>query len=175
MSTTDYPQGTQALSPLAIEATTSTPSRTIEPGQEVEGLTIQEAAAAYGLSSTTIRRLIAPGKGKAPKLSALKVPGPKGVEYRIQPAALEVLGYKAKATQSGAILTAARANLEAETLAAKVRDLESTLEVERIRREAAEQRSEDLTQSLADLREVIAKLPKALEAPAPRRRWFGKK
>ena len=73
------------------------------------------------------------------------------------------------------MLTAARANLEAETLAAKVRDLESTLEVEQIRREAAELRSEDLTQSLADLREVIAKLPKALEAPAPRRRWFGKK
>ena len=175
MSTTDYPTPNQTPPPLAIEATTSTPSRTIEPGQEVEGLTIQEAAAAYGVSTTTIRRLIAPGKGKAPKLSAVKVTGPKGVEYRIQPAALESLGYKAKATQSGAILTAARANLEAESLAVKVRDLESTLEVERIRREAAEQRSADLTQSLADLREVIAKLPKALEAPAPRRRWFGKK
>jgi chromosome segregation ATPase len=79
-----------------------------------------------------------------------------------------------KVTQSGAVLTAARANLEAESLATKVRDLESTLEVERIRREAAEQRSADLEQSLVDLREVIAKLPKALEPAVPRRRWFKK-
>ena len=175
MSTSDYSMPTQTPSPLELEAKTSEPSRTPEAAAEVEGLTVQEAASAYGLSESTVRRLVAPGKGKTPKVAAAKVTGPKGVEYRIPPAALEALGYKVKVTQSGAVLTAARANLEAETLAAKVRDLESTLEVERIRREAAEQRSADLTQSLADLREVIAKLPKALEAPAPRRRWFGKK
>jgi chromosome segregation ATPase len=107
-------------------------------------------------------------------VAAAKVTGPKGVEYRIPPAALEALGYKVKVTQSGAVLTAARANLEAETLAVKVRELESSLEVEKIRREAAEQRSADLTQSLSDLREVIAKLPKALEPVKTKRRWFKK-
>lgn len=167
----DYSVTSQSPSPLELEATTSEPTRTVEPATEVEGLTIQEAASAYGISESTVRRLI---KGKPPKVNAVKVPGAKGVEYRISPNALEALGYKVKVTQSGAVLTAARANLEAETLAAKVRDLQSSLEVEQIRREAAERRSADLEQSLSDLREVIAKLPKALEPPAPRRRWFRK-
>jgi hypothetical protein len=79
------------------------------------------------------------------------VTGPKGVEYRIPPASLEALGYKVKVTQSGAVLTAARANLEAESLAVKVRELESSLEVEKIRREAAEQRSADLDSKLVGL------------------------
>jgi hypothetical protein len=171
MTSTDYPMPSQTPPPLELEAVTSEPARVTEPTTEVEGLTIQEAASAYGLSESTVRRLI---KGKPPKVNAVKVPGPKGIEYRIPPNSLEVLGYKVKVTQSGAVLTAARANLEAESLATKVRDLESTLEVERIRREAAEQRSVDLEQSLSDLREVIAKLPKALEPAAPRRRWFKK-
>jgi len=174
MSTSDYSMPTQTPSPLELEAKTSEPARTPEPAAEVEGLTVQEAASAYGLSESTVRRLVAPGKGKTPKVSAAKVTGPKGVEYRIPPAALEALGYKVKVTQSGAVLTAARANLEAETLAVKVRELESSLEVEKIRREAAEQRSADLTQSLSDLREVIAKLPKALEPVKTKRRWFKK-
>ena len=171
MSTSDYSMTTQTPSPLELEAKTSEPSRTPEAAAEVEGLTVQEAASAYGLSESTVRRLI---KGNPPKVAAAKVTGPKGVEYRIPPAALEALGYKVKVTQSGAVLTAARANLEAETLAVKVRELESSLEVEKIRRPAAEQRSADLTQSLSDLREVIAKLPKALEPAKTKRRWFKK-
>ena len=122
---------TQTPPPLELEAVTSEPVRVPEPTAEVEGLTIQEAASAYGLSESTIRRLI---KGNPPKVNAVKVPGAKGVEYRIAPNSLEALGYKVKVTQSGAVLTAARANLEAETLATKVRDLESTLEVERCQR-----------------------------------------
>jgi transposase len=56
----------QTPSPLELEAVTSEPARVSEPTAEVEGLTIQEAASAYGLSESTIRRLI---KGKTPKVA----------------------------------------------------------------------------------------------------------
>ena len=153
--------------PLELEATTSEPSRTVAPAENVPGLTVAECAAAYGLSETTVRRLVKGSKGKPPKVNASKVTGPKGVEYRISPASMEVLGYEPKATQSGALLTASRANLEAETLAAKVRELEASLIVANLLRESAEKESALLAQSLNDLREVISKLPKALPPVEP--------
>jgi len=153
--------------PLALEASTSEAARVPEPSEAVEGLTIAEAAAAYGLSVSSVRR-----KLKAGELAgAVKVPGPKGEEYRIPPAALEALGYRPKETRSGAVLTAARASLEAEQLAARVVELEALLEVERIRKQAAEEKAEALAENLSDLRDALARIPLALEAPK-RRRWF---
>ena len=168
MSTTDYPQDTPEHSPLALEASTTEPERPQEASGNVEGLTVSEAATAFGLSVSTIRRLLKEGK----VAGAAKVPGPKGSEYRIPPGALEALGYKVKATLGGAMLTTARASLEAEELAAKVARLEAALELERVRREAAEGKAEALAANLEDLRTALAKLPAALEAPK-RRRWLG--
>jgi hypothetical protein len=88
---------------------------------------------------------------------------------------MEVLGYQPKATQSGALLTASRANLEAETLAAKVRELEASLVVANLLREAAEKESALMSQSLNDLREVISKLPKALPPVERSPRWWKRK
>ena len=166
MSTGDYSETThEQAQPLELEASTVAPARVPEPSQSVEGLTIAEAATAYGLSVSSIRRLLKNGK----IVGAAKVPGSKGVEYRIPPSSLEGLGYSAKATQSGAILSAARANLEAEELARKVKDLESSLALEVVRRESAEKQLEAVTANLDDLREALAKIPRQLEAPKKRK------
>ena len=161
MSTGDYsPAEHDHSAPLELEAATEE-TRPPEAGTAVEGLTVAEAAAAYGLSVSTVRRLLSTGKLPG----AAKVPGPKGSEYRIPPEALEGLGYRAKETRAGAVLTAARANLEAEELARRVTELEASLELERVLRQSAESRATDLEANLADLRTALAKLPAAIEAP----------
>lgn len=169
MSTGDYSPGNGEHSPLELEASTTEPARPVEPAASVEGLSVAEAATAFGLSVSTVRRLL-----KESKLAgAAKVPGPKGSEYRIPPSALEALGYSPKATLGGAMLTTARASLEVETLSARVRELEASLELERVRRETAEQKAELVSANLEDLRAALSKLPPVLEAPK-RSRWFRK-
>jgi excisionase family DNA binding protein len=173
MSTGDYshdyplrPGGVPNMDYVREIASRSTEaSRPPETVETIEGLTIAEAASAFGLSVSSIRRLLKAGKLKG----AAKIPGAKGSEYRIPPASLEALGYKAKATQSGAVLTAARANLEAEQLTAKVAELQASLELERVRRESAEKELQAVSANLNDLREVIAKLPPAIEPPQKRK------
>lgn len=167
MSTTDHSLPTQ---PLELTTTTTAPTQPPEPLAKVEGLSTAEAAAAFGLSVSTVRRLIIKGNSKGLLTGVVKVSTAKGIELRIPPASLEALGYTAKATQSGAILNAARANLEAEQLAAKVSTLEATLALEVVRRESAETELVAVRENLNDLREALAKLPKVLEAP--KRRGF---
>jgi excisionase family DNA binding protein len=166
MSTTDYSsENPDNSSPLELpEAATPSPRPIEPPSVTVEGLTVAEAATAYGLSVSTVRRLL----NKNRISGAAKITGVKGVEYRIPPEALEALGYSRKETLSGAVLTAAQANLEAEQYAAKVRELEALLELERARREVTEVRAQLLQQNLDDLRDLIAKLPPMLEAPKRR-------
>ncbi len=166
MSTGDYSENThEQAQPLELESATTEPARPPEASKSVEGLSIAEAATAYGLSVSSIRRLLKAGKIPG----AAKVPGSKGSEYRLPPEGLEALGYIPKETQSGAILTAARANLEAEELARKVKDLESSLALEVVRRESAEKQLEAVTSNLDDLREALAKIPRQLEAPKKRK------
>jgi hypothetical protein len=167
MSAGEYSVGThEQSSPLEIEASSTPPSRPQEASEAVEGLTLAEAASAYGLSVSSVRRLISKGKLSG----AVKVPTPKGASYRIPPASLEALGYTMKETQSGAILTAARANLEAEELARKVKELEARLQLEEVRRESAEERERIKDQQITDLRifsdslrDALEKMPKQIE------------
>lgn len=168
MSTADYPPEPGEHSPLELEASTSEPART-QSSPEVEGLSVTDAASAYGVSVSTLRRLL-----KSGKLAGAMVPGPKGSEYRVRGSDLEALGYRARGTVSGAVLTAARAGAEVESLSAKVSELEARLDLERVRREAAEREAEVLSQSLEDLRLVISKLPAALPEGARKRRRFGR-
>ena len=166
MSTGDYSESVQpSTQPLELEASASPSQRPPEPSQSVQGLTIAEAATAYGVSVSSIRRLLSKGK----LIGAAKGPGSKGAEYRIPGEALEALGYKPKETQGGALLTAARANLEAEELTRKVKELESSLALEVVRRESAETELVAVRENLNDLREVLAKLPPQLEAPKKKR------
>lgn len=163
--------------PLALPVTATESARPPVASDSVEGLTIAEAASAFGLSVSTVRRLLKAGK----LIGAAKVPSPKGLEYRLPPSAFESLGYQAKASQSGAVLTAARASLEAEQLATKVKELEAILQLEKLKRELAEERErlkdqqiEDLRNFSESLRTALEKLPAALEAPK-RRGLFRKK
>jgi excisionase family DNA binding protein len=167
MSTADYSPEPGEHSPLELEASTSEPTRTQSP-PEVEGLSVTDAAGAYGVSVSTIRRLL-----KSGKLAGVLVPGPKGSEYRVRGSDLEALGYRVRGTVPGATLTAARAGAEVEALSAKVSELEARLDLERVRRESAEREAEVLAQSLEDLRLVISKLPAALPAGS-RRKLFGR-
>ena len=169
MSTTDYSQGNQGVSqPLELEASTSEPARVPSASEQVDGLTLTEAAAAYGVSVPTVRRLLKAGKLPG----AVKVPGPKGIEYRIPAGSLEGLGYKPKQSQAGAVLTASRAGLEAELLGARVRELEASLETERVLRASAEKEAELLRANLDDLRVALSKLPPVLEAAPRARKWW---
>ena len=171
MSTGDYSPSTHDA-PLELEAATTEPARPPEAGSEVEGLTVAEAASAYGLSTSSVRRLLSSGK-----LTAPKVPSPKGMEYRIEPASMEALGYKAKRTLSGVVVTEARANLELEQEITAHTETKRTLELEQVRREAAEKEVSDLRESLASERannEVLrALIPKELES-GKRARWWRK-
>lgn len=172
MSATEYSEENhEQAQPLELPEASTTPARPPESAESVEGLTIAEAAAAFGISVTSVRRLLSKGK----LAGAAKIPGPKGVTYRIPSAAFEALGYTPKETQSGALLTAARANLEAEELSRKVKELEATLELERLKRELSEERErlkdqqiEDLRNFSESLRTALEKLPSALEAPKRR-------
>ena len=170
MTSADYSDGEHDHSPLELEASTSPAPRPLEvPSVTVEGLTVAEAASAYGLSISTLRRLLSARKVEG----AAKVPGPKGTEYRIPPTGLEKLGYRAKETRAGAVLAAARASLEAEELTRRVSELEATLELERVRREAAEREAQRLSESLDDYRTNLAaalqRIPLQLEAPKKRK------
>jgi len=170
--------------PLALPAVGATkePARPVEASGDVEGLTITEAASAYGVSVSTLRRRIAAGDIDGASL----VPGPKGQEYRLPPASLEALGYRARETRAAEAVKAARAGLEAEALDAKVRDLEAALEVERLRREAAEGKAEALEGNVLDLRtnnatlqaaltEALSKIPALPSGPSAKpRRWWRK-
>jgi len=171
MSTGDYSPSTHDA-PLELEASTTEAARPPEAVSEVEGLSVAEAASAYGLSTSSVRRLLTSGK-----LTAPKVPSPKGMEYRIAPASMEALGYKAKRTLSGVVVTEARANLEAEQLTARVKELEAALALERVRREAAEKEALDLRDSLTSERannELLrGLLPKELGS-GKRARWWRK-
>ena len=180
MTTADYSPPThdnapEALGELPAAGETTEPARPVEASEAVEGLTITDAASAYGVSVSTLRRLIVgTKKNPTPKVPSVKVPGPKGVEYRIPPGALEALGYRLKETRAAEVVKGARAGLEAESLEARVRELEANLELERALREAATTEAELLRGNLEDLRAALAKLPPALPPVEPRRRWWRK-
>lgn len=138
------------------------------------GLTLAETATAYGVSISTLRRLLAKDKrGNPPKLRGTKVSIPTGREYRILPADMEALGYTARHTVGGLVVTTARANLEAELLAAKVRDLEGSLQVNAALLIAKTEQIELLQQNNQDLRDAVASLA-ILTAPTPKRHWWRK-
>ncbi len=144
---------------------------------DVKGLTIAEAASAYGVSTSNIRRLIKPGKkGEPPKVAAALVPSPKGATFRILPGEMEKVGYEIKTTQAGAILTAATMAAESEALAKKVQDLETRLEVSEILLASKNKELELITAHLDTLREALAKMPKAIEAESSRPpKWYRRK
>lgn len=173
MSVTDYPNDGQGESegsqePLMIEAVTSEPDRTQAPSSAVEGLTITEAAAAYGISHSTLRRRLKAGE----IVGAAMVTGPKGQEYRVPPAALELLGYTAKEGRAGVTVKAAKATLEAEQLLIEVRELRARDELRQTQLAMIEQERDLLRASVEDLRGALASVQIALGAPTKKQHWW---
>lgn len=174
--------GSHPAEPLAeLTASTSEPARPREASEAVPGLTITEAASAFGVSVSTIRRRIAQGDISG----AVKVPGPKGSEYRIPAEAMEALGYTYTASREAAVVEVSRAGLEVEALRRELAEATATAERLRLERDAKAREVELLTASVEDLRTALRKLPDALP-PAPatvpeaeptpvRRRWWGRR
>lgn len=144
-------------------------------------MSIREAAAAFGVSADTVRRLIKaeqrePGKG----LRHTSRPSKRGDEYAIAPADLEALGY-ARPKAAAERVEEARRDLAAEEAARKVAAAETRAEVAALRAQFLEQRTADLEKQLAEtsenLRKAIERIPLALP-PAPPSllgRLFGKR
>lgn len=169
VSVTDYSDGAHDESPLELEASTSTPARPPEPSEDGDGFTITEAATAYGVSVSTVRRLLKAGKIPG----ARKIPGPKGEEYRIPADALGSLGYS-MTTHPTATVIGARADAEVEDLRRRLAEAEARADRLALERDAKAREVELLTGSVEDLRSALRKLPDALP-PAPqdaRRRWW---
>ena len=174
MSTTGYSEDSQGESegsqePLMIEATTSEPDRTQAPSSAVDGLTITEAAAAYGISVSTLRRRLKAGE----IVGAAKVTGPKGQEYRVPPEALEALGYTALESRAGVTVKAAKATLEAEQLLIEVKELRARDELRSVKLAMVEQERDLLSASLDDLRSALSSMQLAIGA-APKKRWWSR-
>jgi hypothetical protein len=154
--------------PLELEAKTAEPTRPVEQDTPtVEGLTLTEAASAYGVSLKTVQRRAQAGE----LIGAVKVPGVKGVAWVVPLGAMEKLGYKLKETKAAATVRAQRSEAGSEQLATRVQELEAALELERVRREAAEKENLLKDENLADLRAALAALPKAIEGVKPKRWW----
>lgn len=154
--------------PLELEAKTAEPARPVEQDTPtVEGLTLTEAASAYGVSLKTVQRRAQAGE----LIGAVKVPGAKGVAWVVPLGAMEKLGYKLKETKAAATVRAQRSEAGNEQLATRVQELEALLELERTRREAAEKENLLKDENLADLRAALAALPKAIEGVKPKRWW----
>ena len=175
MSTTGYSEDSQGESegsqePLMIEAMTSEPDRTLGyVSIAVEGLTITEAAAAYGISVSTLRRRLKAGE----IVGAAKVTGPKGQEYRVPPEALEALGYTALESRAGVTVKAAKATLEAEQLLIEVKELRARDELRSVKLAMVEQERDLLSASLDDLRSALSSMQLAIGA-APKKRWWSR-
>ena len=86
-------------------------------------LTVAEAVQKFGLSESTLRRLLSSGS-----LEAVQRKGPKGNYWLIPPAALQVLGYRPKPTEPA---PGESAPSEVENLRATLAAVQATLEAER--------------------------------------------
>jgi hypothetical protein len=158
--------------PLELEVSTTEPARPVEQNEAtVEGLSLTEAASAYGVSLKTVQRRAQAGE----LIGAVKVPGAKGVSWVVPLGAMEKLGYKLKETKAAATVRAQRSEAGNEQLAARVQELEALLELERVMHEATKKEALDLRESLSSERATVevlrALVPKELESGKPKRWW----
>jgi hypothetical protein len=158
--------------PLELEVSTTEPARPVEQNEAtVEGLSLTEAASAYGVSLKTVQRRAQAGE----LIGAVKVPGAKGVSWVVPLGAMEKLGYKLKETKAAATVRAQRSEAGNEQLAARVQELEALLELERVMHEATKKEALDLRESLSSERATVevlrALVPKELESGKHKRWW----
>jgi excisionase family DNA binding protein len=158
------------------------------PKPELEALTVADASALFGVSVSTIRRLLADGKLPG----ATKRTGPKGDEWVIPPADLTALDYTPQAPQAPQplditvvqpLLDSLRADLEArhesevKGLQEKVDRANERADNERQLRESVEVQA-NLAKALAvqvEKRNLeLERRALELETSAAKRRWFRK-
>jgi hypothetical protein len=176
MSTSDYSESNGEHSePIGeLEASSTEPERPTVAASHVVGLSLTEAVSLFEVSLSTLRRRVAKGE----IAGAVKVPGPKGVEYRIPEESLEALNYQRK-TELPPVLIEAKAQLTEERYSERVAELERALERERMVTELLEVENRHMKQNLEDLREALSRIPalppgEPQSEPTKRRRFFRK-
>lgn len=160
----------------ALSAATSEPERvsgaySLTAG-EVEGLAFSEVIARYDIGASTLRKWLAAGKING----AARVATSKGLAYRIPETALVERGVLLKGNAASSV-ELAQAKARVETLAAKLKEVESLLTVERTRAETEKARADSeakqralLEEGQADLRRVLLMLEAA--TVKRRSRWW---
>ena len=151
---------------------TSQPFGELSPAP-AEALSIGKAAATYGLSTSTLRRLI-----KRKQLKAELRKGEKGQEYYFLASDLEALGYS-KPESRAEVVQASRTTLELETSHAELAALRARIELLEAQKEGLSKEAALLRETLAEttenLRKAMDRIPLALPPAPPKkglRKWI---
>jgi hypothetical protein len=153
---------------LELEAGTSEPPRQPRPPAST-GMTVKQAVTTWDVSEATLRRKLAAGE----LAGAHQVPGPKGMEWRIPEASLELAGLQYRTDEADTVATA---RLQAELLDLQQQNehLVAELASARHQLELLRLQVELTSATVDDLRLALRRIPELQPAPAPRRRWFGR-
>lgn len=162
---------------LALSAATSEPERVSGAYSlivgAVEGLSFTEVIARYEIGGSTLRKWLAAGK----LTGAAQVPTSKGLAYRIPEAALVERGVLLKGNASSSV-ELAQAKAQAETLEARLKEVEGLLGVERTRADTEKARADSEAKQRSLLEEGQVDLRRALlmlEAATKKKpRWWNK-
>lgn len=162
---------------LALSAANSEPERVSGAYSlivgAVEGLSFTEVIARYEIGASTLRKWLAAGK----LTGAARVATSKGLAYRIPEAALVERGVLLKGNASSSV-ELAQAKAQAETLEARLKEVEGLLGVERTRAETEKTRADSeakqrllLEEGQVDLRRALLMLEAATKKKP---RWWNK-
>jgi transposase len=162
---------------LALSAANSEPERVSGAYSlivgAVEGLSFTEVIARYEIGASTLRKWLAAGK----LTGAARVATSKGLAYRIPEAALVERGVLLKGNASSSV-ELAQAKAQAETLEARLKEVEGLLGVERTRADTEKTRADSeakqrllLEEGQVDLRRALLMLEAATKKKP---RWWNK-
>jgi Helix-turn-helix domain len=132
-------------------------------------LTIAEAARLGGVSVSTIRRYLAAGRFPTARQQSSSVPGQRG-PWRIPTQDLLAAGLRprqARTPDHGGKDEPSSRRTAGEPVNDRVRDLEHALELERTRRQAAEDLAAERARTIQTLESALAALQAQRAAPAP--------
>jgi hypothetical protein len=148
------------------------------PGQHLDSeddpwvgpsLTIAEAARLGGVSVSTIRRYLAAGRFPTAQQQSSPVPGQRG-PWRIPTQDLLAAGlrpHQARTTDHDGTDEPSTRRTAREPANSRIRELEHALELERTRRQAAEDLAAERARTIQTLESALAALQAQRAAPAP--------
>jgi hypothetical protein len=129
-----------------------------------DALALEEASRAYGVSVTTLRRLLRDER----IAGAYKVPGPKGAEWRIPRGSLDALGYSPAQPAQDTTPQPAQPSADLAALVASIASLTDALDGQRRQLLAAEEDRGRAEREAVEARVTTARLEAQLDAERER-------